>query len=158
MVLRMSLDVGAGIYGLIAAGALIAAETARSETYLETELALALAAVVVWLAHSYAEFASWRVREGKRLAPADLMRTMAHELPILIGASVPILAVLIAWVAGADLSSGITTGLWAVAAAIVVIEVIAGVRARLSGRELLLQATLGAALGLLVLALRLVLH
>jgi hypothetical protein len=43
-------------------------------------------------------------------------------------------------------------------AAIVVIEVTAGVRAELCGRELVIQTLVGAALGLLVLALRLALH
>jgi hypothetical protein len=154
----MGLDLGAGIYGLITVGALVAAESARHETYLETEIAVALAALVVWLAHSYAEFASWRVREGRGLSPQEFGRTMVRELPILVGASIPAVAVFVAWLAGADLSSGITVGLWAVAAAIVAVEILAGVRAELSGRDLLLQSALGAVLGLLVLALRFVLH
>jgi hypothetical protein len=154
----MGLNLGAGIYGLISVGALIAAESARQETYLETEVALALAALVVWLAHSYAEFASERVHEGKRLSPNDFGRTLVYELPILLGAAIPAVAVLVAWAAGVTLSGGITIGLWSVATAIVAVEILAGVRAHLSGPELLLQTALGALLGLLVLTLRLVLH
>lgn len=154
----MRLNLASGIYGLITVGALLAAESARAETYLQTEVAVALAALVVWAAHGYAEYASWRVGEGRRLVVADLIRTMVDELAILVGALIPLLAVLIAWLVGANLSDGITTGLWAVAAGIVGVELVAGLRARLSGIDLLIQSAMGAALGLLVLALRLVLH
>lgn len=154
----MGLDLGAGIYGLITVGALVAAESARHETYLETEIAVALAALVVWIAHSYAESASWRVREGKPLSTHEIGRTMVRELPILAGASIPAVAVFVAWLAGADLSSGITVGLWAVAGSIVAVEILAGVRAQLSGRDLLVQSAIGGLLGVLVLLLRLVLH
>lgn len=154
----MGLNLGSGIYGLITAGTLLAAETARSETYPETILGVALAATLYWLAHAYGEFASWRVLEGKRLTSADLRRALWRELPVLLAAVLPLLTVVAAWIVGADLSAGVTAGIWAVAIALVLIEIVAGVRARLSGRELLLQTVMGAILGLIVLALRLVLH
>ncbi|MFZ0378057.1 MAG: hypothetical protein WAL38_09535, partial [Solirubrobacteraceae bacterium] len=79
-------------------------------------------------------------------------------LPILAGASPPLLAVLIAWAAGATLGSAIDIALWTGVAAIIAVEVAAGIQADLSGRRLLIQAVVGAAFGLLILALRLVLH
>jgi hypothetical protein len=49
-------------------------------------------------------------------------------------------------------------GLWTSAGMILIIEVVAGVRAEQSGRDLVLQSVLGAVLGFLVIALRLLLH
>ena len=51
-------DLSAAIYGLMTVGALLAAESADSETYAETVGAVAVTMIVYWLAHSYAEFAS----------------------------------------------------------------------------------------------------
>ncbi|HEX4110007.1 MAG TPA: hypothetical protein VHX88_17865 [Solirubrobacteraceae bacterium] len=151
-------NLGAAIYGAITVGALLAAESAKRETYGETVAAVGLALVLYWLAHGYAEFLSRRLQHGKRLTAIGLAETMWHELPILAGAALPLAAVLIAWAAGAGLGSAISAAVWIAGGTIVVIEIAAGVRAKLSGRELVLQALLGAALGVLVLALRLVLH
>jgi hypothetical protein len=155
---RASANLAAAIYGLITVSVLIAAETARSETYPKTVAAVAVAILLYWLSMSYAEFASQRVREGRSLTLGDLVRTMRHELPLLVGASLPLVAVLISWAVGAPLDRADDAALWTDVAAIVAIEIIAGVRAALSGRELLLQTVVGATLGLLVLALRLVVH
>lgn len=154
----MGLNLGSGIYGLITAGALMAAESARSETYAETIAAVALAAALYWLAHAYGEFASWRLLEGRRMTLTNLGHALWRELPVLLGAVLPLLVLAVAWIAGASLSIGITAGLWAIVVAIVVIELVAGVRARLAGWELVVQSLLGAVLGLIVLSLRLVLH
>ena len=153
----MSDNLGAAIYGLIIVSALIAAESAGHETYGKTVGAVALALILYWLAKSYAEFASRRVRERRSLTVRELTATMLHELPLLAGASLPLVAVLIAWAAGAFLGTAIDAALWIAAGTIVAIEVVAGVRAALSGRELLIQAAVGSVLGLLVLALKLVL-
>jgi hypothetical protein len=83
---------------------------------------------------------------------------LRRELPILLGATPPLVAMLIGWAAGAKLGTAITIALWTSAATILATEVVAGVQADLSGRELALQALVGAALGLLILALKLVLH
>jgi hypothetical protein len=151
-------NLGSGIYGLITIGALMAAETARRETYQETVGGVALAAIVYWLAHAYGEFAALRVREGERMTLHNLRAMLWQEVPILVGAALPLLVLIFAWIFGAHLSSGITAALWAVVGALIVIELVAGLRARLSGRELVIQAAVGATLGLSVLVLRLVMH
>jgi len=65
---------------------------------------------------------------------------------------------LIFWSGGAHLSTAVSAAIWTSAAMIVIIELVIGVRAQLSGRDLVLQTAFGALLGLLVLALRVVLH
>ena len=146
------------VYGLIAVAALLAAESANSETYLETIGAVLITLLMYWLAHSYAELTSERLRTGEHLTVGLLARTLAGELTILIGAAVPLTVLLVCWAAGADLTTAVTAGVWSSALTIVVLEVAIALRADLRGRELVAQVAIGALLGLFVIALRFVLH
>lgn len=151
-------DLSAAIYGLMTVGALLAAESAGSETYAETVGAVAITMLVYWLAHSYAEFTSHRLKEREPARFAELGRIMVDQVPILWGAAIPLVALLIEWVAGASLSTAVTAALVTSAVMVMLIEVVAGLRAKQSGRDLVLQALFGAVLGVLIIALRLVLH
>jgi hypothetical protein len=146
------------VYGTIAVAALLAAESARQETYPETVAAVVITLALYWLAHSYAEFTGERLRTGDRLTLAGLSRKMARELTILIGAAVPLLVLLISWVGGASLSTAVNAAIWTSAAMIAIIELIIGLRSDLAGRELGAHVGLGVLLGLAVVALRVVLH
>ena len=151
-------NLGSAVYGLISVGALLAAESASRESYGETVGAVALAAVLLWLAHAYSEWVYYRARAGEGLTRAGLRRMLRRELPVLAGGTPPLLAVLIAWAAGAGLGSAITIALWISVAAILTAEVAAGLQADLSGREVALQAVVGSAFGLLILGVKLILH
>ena len=151
-------NLAAVVYGTITVGALLAAESANSETYLETVGAVMLALLVYWLAHSYSGLTEYRLAQHKPLTLADLAHTLAGELMILAGAAVPLLVLVICWIAGVALGDAVTAAIWSSAVMIVLVEVFAGIRARLSGRELIVQAALGTLFGFLVIALRFVLH
>ncbi len=151
-------DLSAAIYGLMTVGALLAAESAGSETYAETVGAVVITMLVYWLAHSYAEFTSERLKEREPAQFSALARIMAVQVPILYGAAIPLLALLIDWVIGEPLDTAVITALITAAVVVMLLEVAAGVRAKQSGRELVLQTLFGALLGLLIIALRLVLH
>jgi hypothetical protein len=146
------------IYGTITVGALLDAESARAETYAETVGAVVIAMLLVWLAHSYAQLMGRRLKGGERLAFRAAREMAVHELSILTGAAVPLVAVLIAWLAGATLGWAVTAAIWTAAAMIVVIEVVAGLRAELSRGVFMIQTVFGVLLGLLIIALKLVLH
>jgi len=154
----MEIKLSGAIYGTITAGALIAAEFARRETYPRTIAALAIAIALYWLAHGYATNADIRIREKKPLTAGGFARALMHELPILAGAAIPLLVIVIFGLAGAKLSTGITAALWTAAATITGIELTAALRAGARGGELAVQAVLGVALGLLVPAINAVLH
>ena len=70
----------------------------------------------------------------------------------------PFLVLMICWAFGASLYTAVTTAIWTSAAMVVAIEVLIGLRAELTGRQLVLQSAFGAFLGLLIIALRIVLH
>jgi hypothetical protein len=146
------------IYGTITVGALLAAESARAETYLETVGAVVIALVVYWIAHSYSESAARRLQNREALGIRELARSMAHEVSILTGGAIPLVVVLIGWAVGASLNTAVTAAVWSSAATILLIETVAAIRAHLTGRALYIQITLGALLGMMVILLRLILH
>ena len=154
----MPVNVARVVYGTVTVGTLLAAESAERETYAETLASVLIALVVYWMAHSYAEVTARRIEEGGRLTGGALASSMRHEVWILIGAAVPVLPLVIWWIAGGRLTIAVDAAIWTSAGMIVVYEVIAGVRAELTGGEMLRQIALGATLGLLVIAVKLVLH
>jgi hypothetical protein len=149
---------GAVVYGTITVGALLAAESAKRETYADTVGAVALALLVFWLAHAYSEFTAQRLEQKQPFTLNRLTRTLIHELMTIVGAAIPLAALLVCWIAGVRLTSAVAAALWTSAATIVIVEVVAGVRAKLAAAALMAQAAVGALFGLLVIALKLVLH
>lgn len=153
-----SVNVARVVYGTVVVGALLAAEAPERETYAETLVSVVIALVVYWMAHSYAELTARRIAERGRLTAAALVGSMRHESWIIFGAAVPVLPLLIWWIAGGALTDAVSAAIWTSAGMIVIYEVIAGLRAELTGKEMAVQIALGAMLGVLVIALKLVLH
>jgi hypothetical protein len=149
---------GSAIYGTIAVGALLAAESVRRETYGKNIEAVVITLLIYWLAHAYADLAAVRLRSGERLTIGRLAKTMLHELPLLAGATIPLAILLICWAAGTRLSVAVIAALWTSAAIVVTIELSAGIRGRLAARQFLAQVLVGAVLGSLVIFLKVVLH
>jgi hypothetical protein len=146
------------VYGTIAVGALLAAESARQETYARTVGAVLVTLLVYWLARSYADYAGRRLRTGGELTAGGLARTMAIQFSILVGAAVPLVTLLIWWVTGGQLTSAVSAAVWTSAAMVLTIELVAGLRAGLEGWRLVAQVSLGAVVGVLLIALKLLLH
>jgi hypothetical protein len=146
------------VYGALIIGALLDAESTRRQTYGDTVSGVAIALILLWLAHSYARFTARRLTQRERLDPAVVSEALVHEIPILVGGSPSLVAVLIAWLAGASLGTGVTAAIWASAGVVVVIEVAAGLGAKLPKRALVVQLAFGALLGLGIIALKTVLH
>ncbi len=151
-------NVEGAVYGTVMIGVLFAVEDSAHETYAETVEAAFVILLLYVLTHVYAHFLGMRLRAREPISAKLLWRSCLHELPILQGAIVPVLALLIAWILGAKSTDGTTAALWTTVVMIVILELAAGFRARLGALELLLQAGTGTILGLLIVALKLVLH
>ena len=154
----MRLNAGGLVYGTIIVATLLAAESARSETYGKTVGAVALAMLTYWLVVSYSHYSGERLEQEQGFSWSSFARTAVGELTLLAGAVPPLLAVVVVWAAGGSLSLAIQIGVEVAAASIVVTELVSGIRADLRGRALLRQTLVGAFFGLLVIALRLLLH
>ena len=146
------------VYGTVMIGVLLAAEDARRETYSEAIGAAALVLVIYWLTSFYADILGFRLQTHERLSVPLLWRAFVHEFPVIEGAVVPLLALLIAWAAGATVIGGVTVGLWTTVVSLVTLEVAAGWQAGVRSASLWLQAGAGAALGVAIVGLKLVLY
>jgi hypothetical protein len=146
------------VYGIIVVAALLAAESGRHESYLDTIASAAIAAALYWLAHAYAELLGHRLEQHERLTASALARALAHDRAILRGAALPLAVLAVCWAAGAAQQTAVTAALWTTIASLVGFELLAGVRAHASPRELALEASVGAAMGVAILALKIVLH
>lgn len=154
----MAVDLRATVEGTVIIGALCAAESAHDETYPETVIAVALALLLYVIAHTYATFAAERLHDEEALSVAGFRRAARSEAWLLPGASVPLLAVLVCWAVGASLSAAVSAAVWTSAGMVVLLELVAGIRAGETGWTLVLDTLVGALVGSLVIALRVVLH
>jgi hypothetical protein len=117
-----------------------------------------IAICLYWLAHAYADVLGHRLQTHERLNIAALGGALHDEATILIGAVLPLLALLLCWAFGVALASGVEAALWTSVASLVAIELIAGIRARSTPRELVLEVSVGATMGLAIVALKVILH
>ncbi|HXM87627.1 MAG TPA: hypothetical protein VN889_08320 [Solirubrobacteraceae bacterium] len=148
-------DNAAGVvYGLITVGALMAAESGRHESYFDALASAVFATLLYWLAHAYADLLGGRLESGERLTAAALGRALVHDWAIVRGAAVPLLALVIAWLVGASQEAGVTAALRTAVAAVVLFELLAGIRAKSTLGELLLKGAVGVAMGLAILAVK----
>jgi hypothetical protein len=146
------------VYGVIVIGALLAAESDIHDGYLDTVASALIASALYWLAHAYAELLGRRLVGEERLTLATLGRALRHDWAIVRGATLPMLVLVIAWAAGAARHTAVTAALWSAIASVVCLELLAGLRSRSSPRELALEVSVGAAFGIAILALKIVLH
>jgi hypothetical protein len=146
------------IYGIIAIAALLAAESGLHESYLDTIASAAIAATLFWFAHAYAELLARRLELQEHLSVGAILRALAHESAILRGAMVPLAALVVGWIVGAQQQTAVTAALWVAVASLILFELVAGLRVRAGARELVLEGCAGAAMGVAVIALKIVLH
>jgi hypothetical protein len=146
------------VYGLIAVGSLLAAESGLRDTYPETVGSAAIAVVLYWFAHSYSDVLGLRLAERQGFSWEELGATFARDWSIATGSMLPLLALLVAWATGASQSTAVTAAVWTVVVSLIAFELAAGVRSRAKAPELILEALVGTAMGLAILALRALLH
>ena len=146
------------VYGAVLVGVLFAAEDARRVGYPETVGAAAVVLALYWLTGLYAHNLGVRLQTRDSVNRRLFWRSCVHELTIIEGGFIPVLAVLVAWAAGASVTGGVRAAVWTTAVVIVSLEVVAGWRARLGPKRRWLQSSVGVVTGLAVIALQVILH
>jgi len=146
------------VYGIVVVGALLAAESGTHESHLDTILSALLAVAVYWLAHAYSSVLGRRLATPGRLTMGMLWRALRHEWAIVEGSAIPLVALVIAWGAGASQETAINVALWTTVAALVAFELAAAVRSDASPGELALDVSVGLAMGLAIIAMKVLLQ
>jgi hypothetical protein len=142
----------AGIYGSIITAAIIAASSGLPTTAIAAAVLVTL--VVYWLAEGYAELLGEQTAGGKLPNRARIRDTLGGTWPMVSACYLPLVALLIARVAGASPLTAANTGL---AVAIVMLTVhgwLAGRSAQLSGWKLAVATSVAALLGITMILLK----
>jgi hypothetical protein len=146
------------VYGVIAIGALMAAESGHHEAYQDTLGSAIIATGLYWLLHAYSRVLGDRLTAGVRLTARALSGALAREWTVVTGAAIPLSALLLAWATGAARETGVTAALWSAAASVVLFELAAGVRSRATRGELALEVGVGVTMGVAILGLKVLLR
>ena len=149
---------GGLVYGTILIATLISAESAKAQRYSGSLAGIALAEFVYWLAISYSEFTGERAASGEPFELRGFWRSARHELAVVQGGTVPFLVIVACWIIGASLSAALTLGVYTAAGMIVVAELVIGITTEQTGRELVIDTAVGVAFGVLVIAVKVILH
>lgn len=156
---EVTLDNAAGaVYGTVMLGVLLASEDPVNVGYTDTIGAALVVLALYWLTHLYTYTLGTRLRTGEPLNTRVFWRSCIHELPVVEGALLPLVVLLVSWAAGASVSTGVTIATWTAAIAILVLEFIAGWRSHLGLERLWLQAVMGTLIGFAIIGLKLLLH
>jgi hypothetical protein len=150
-------DTAGGIYGIIAAMAVIAG--AASSSSHAKPLSLAVATLFVfWLAHVYAQALSHHLRGARRLEWSVVRTAMAEERPLLEG-PVPILVVLALGTGGLiDQDLAIRLSLWLGVAELFAWGMLYARRQRWSWLTSVIAGAVNGLFGLLIVFLEVVVH
>lgn len=146
------------IYGTILADSVLAVESERQVTLRDLVYAELVTVAVYWLAHVYADFLGAPPSVSRRAALHRLVETMTHNWSLVTASFFPLLAVLLAAVAGASVQTAALAGMWTGVAALVLWGEIAG---RHSGRGRWASVAYGlvsGAFGGVLILLRVLLH
>jgi hypothetical protein len=142
----------AGIYGSIITAAIIAASSGLPTTAIAAAVLVTL--VVYWLAEGYAELLGEQTAGGKLPNRARIRDTLGGTWPMVSACYLPLIALLIARVAGASALTAANTGL---AVAIVMLTGhgwLAGRAAQLGGWKLAVATSVAALLGVAMILLK----
>jgi hypothetical protein len=147
-------NLSGAIYGTITAGALLAAESSYRQTLAQATSALGMTLVLYWLAHTYASLLDRRLRTTTRWTPRDFVKGLVHEWPIVQGAFIPMVVLVVAAAAGASVRTAEYLALASSAALLVILEIVAGRRATLRAAEAVANVAVGILLALGLIAVK----
>ena len=143
----------AGIYGAIITAAILDTAGGRLPTA-ALVIAVVVTLLVYWLAEEYAELLGEQVAGGRLPSWAYIRGALATTWPMISASYAPLLALVLARLAGASALTAANVGL---AVAIVLLAIHgwrAGRSAELHGRQLVAVTSVAVALGLVMVALK----
>ena len=143
----------AGIYGVIVTAAILDAAGGKLPT---DALVVSVVAtlVVYWLTHEYAVLLGGQVAGGAVPTWDHIRKALADTWPMVSAAYLPLLALVLARVAGASGFGAANAGLVMALVVLMVHSWLAGRSAQLHGRQLLFVTSIAAGLGLAMIVLK----
>lgn len=143
----------AGIYGAIITGSIMTAAGSSLPT-LGLAISVLVTLVVYWLAEEYAEVLGRQAVGGHVPTWAHIRAGLGSSWPIVSASFVPLLALVVARLAGASAFAAANVGVGAAVVLLTVHGWTAGRAAQLAGWQLTVSTSIAAVLGLVMVALK----
>ena len=142
-----------GIYGIIITAAILDTIGGRAST---TVLVISVVGtlLVYWIAEQYAEILGEHTTGGQLPSRAYIRGTLAATWPMVSASFAPLLAVVLAALAGASALTAANVGLVVAMALLTIHGWLAGRAAQLQGWKLLVATSIAAGLGLMMILLK----
>lgn len=138
------------VYGIVIVGSVIAVESAAHPSAIGETVATSLVLVTYWLAHAYSEMVGERFETREPLDWGHALATVRHEAAIVRGASLPIIAMLIAALLGASANTTALAGIIVAVVSLSLFSLLGGMRAQMAPWPLAAQALVGVVFGVLI--------
>lgn len=143
----------AGIYGAIITAAILDTAGGRLST-VALVIAVLVTLLVYWLAEEYADVLGEQVAGGVLPSWGFVAGSLAATWPMVSASYLPLLALVVARLAGASEFTAANIGLVSAIVLLIVYAWSAGRSAQLRGRQLLIATSVAAALGLVMILLK----
>ena len=146
------------LYGAVLTASVIAVVSSHPESTARLELAVVFALFVYWMAHVYCRVLAARLGMHRTPLGRQLRSALTRESAILIGGLPGVAVPLVCRLFGIDISVAADLTLWTIVILLFGVGLAAGSRSGARPVVVLLQASASAALGLLVVLLKVALH
>ena len=143
----------AGIYGAIITAAILDTGGGHVSTAALT-VSVVVTLLVYWIAEEYAEVLGEQAAGGRLPSRASIGGALVSTWPMVTASYLPLLAVVLASVAGASALMAANAGLVVAIVLLTVHGWLAGRAAQLQGRKLLVATSIAAGLGLVMILLK----
>ena len=143
----------AGIYGAIVTAAILDTAGGHVSTTVLV-LSVVITLLVYWIAEEYAEVLGEQAAGGHLPDRASIMGALISTWPMVTASYLPLLAVVLAGLAGASALTAANVGLVVAVVLLTVHGWLAGRAAQLQGWKLLMATSVAAALGLVMILLK----
>jgi hypothetical protein len=149
--------VSAAIYGLIVSGAVMAAAGEHGSAW-DVAITVFITVLVYWAAESYADVLGEQIAEERRSTWSRARELLRQGWPLVEASYVPLVVLLIARMVGASSTVAITAGLVTNALLLVALGWIASMQTERSLPRRMLAAALAGAFGVIMIAIKTLLH
>jgi hypothetical protein len=142
------------VYGIITVGAVIAIESANNLAAKYDIEATIIVLLVYWLAHSYSAVMGHIYNSKERWTVAQMRVALREESSLIRGASLPIVAMIVAALVQSSATAVTWVGMISVVVLLMMFQAVAGQRAGMKGLALMIQMLIGLFFGLALIGVK----
>lgn len=146
------------IYGTLVAAAVLAAKGQKGESGAEIFGSALLVLVLYWVAHVYADVVGERLRTRERPGWSRILGAAVRDWSMLRGSLIPVVIFGLVRLSGASVNAAVLTALWSTIVLLACWGLVAALRGGARGLELVVETLVCAALGFVVLVLKIFIH